>query len=123
MQELREFLPIIRRLAEDDGMSSDEQDVNDEYRFHSTRPFWRHSSITNWLHGIDSLGATALKRNVQREDIRQQSPKVDVLSPVVRGLPVNFYDWGYLSDLDRSSYLDLDPQPAIPLEFTALGPR
>jgi len=39
-------------------------------------------------------------------------------SRVVKGLPVNFYDWNYLSSLDRSQYLDLNPKPALPLTLS-----
>lgn len=79
MQELRGFLPVLRRLAEDDGMSSDERDIDDRC-FYSNRPIWRHPTITDWLHSIDSLGTTTPNRDFQHGDRRRQSSKVDVES-------------------------------------------
>lgn len=123
MQELQDFLPVIRRLAEDDGMSSDERGADDDHCFYSARPFWRHPSVTDWLHDIDSLGSRARNRSFQREGGRRRSSRVDGESRVVRGLPVNFYDWGYLSTLDRPRYLDLNPKPAISLGLNNLPSR
>lgn len=117
VQDLRGFLPVIRRLAEEDGMSSDEWDEGGDRRLHSTRPFWRHPAVTDWLHSIDSVGSTTVHSPARYEVKRQLSSKVDIESRVVKGLPVNFYDWNYLAGLDRSQYLDLDPKPAIALEL------
>ena len=114
LQGLREFLPVIRRLAEEDGMSSDERDGGE---LHSTRPFWRHSSVTNWLHSLDSIGSETVHNSVRCEVRRRSSSKVDMESHVVKGLPANFYDWNYLNSLDRSQYLDLDPGPVMALEL------
>ena len=102
-------------------MSSDEQDIDDDRNLHSSRPFWRHPSITDWLHGIDSIGASreASGDTTQNGYKRQPSSKVDGESRVVKGLPINFYDWGYLDGLDRPQYLNLDPKPALSLEFSA----
>lgn len=119
VQELREFLPVIRHLVEEDGMSSDERDGDDARYFHSRQPFWRHACVTEWLRGIDSVSVQTSNNFVQQEDRRQQSSKVDTESRVVKGLPVNFYDWNYLSGLDRSQYLALDPKPALALTFSA----
>lgn len=118
VQGLREFLPVIRHLVEEDGMSSDERDVDDARYLHSSRPFWRHACVTEWLHGLDSVGAAQVSDSVvQHEGRRRRSSKVDMESRVVGGLPVNFYDWNYLSGLDRSQYLALDPKPVLPLTF------
>lgn len=118
-QDLREFLPIIRRLAEEDGMSSDERDVDDDRCLHSTRPFWRNSSITDWLESLDSIGSRSVNTVVRYQVLRRRSSKVDVGSQVVKGLPINFYDVNYLNTLDRSQYLDLDPKPAVSLGFNS----
>lgn len=99
-------------------MSSDERDTDDARYLHSRRPFWRHTCVTDWLRGLDSVGAQVSNSVVRRDDMRRQSSKVDLESRVVKGLPVNFYDWSYLSSLDRSRYLDLDPKPALPLIFS-----
>lgn len=96
-------------------MSSDEWDTGNDQCFRSIRPFWRNSSITDWLHSIDSIGARTLNHSLQHEGVRRKSSAIDVESRVVKGLPINFYDQSYLSGLDRSQYLDLDPKPAIPL--------
>lgn len=117
VQRLRKFLPIIRRLVEEDGMSSDEMDTSDDCNFQCTRPFWRHSSITNWLHGIDSIGAENMKYSFQHEYMRRPSSTVDMESRVVKGLPINFYDQDYLNGLDRSNYLGLDARPAVSLDL------
>lgn len=98
-------------------MSSDELDAGDDRSLHSTRPFWRNSSITDWLQNIDSIGRGLGNATVRYEIKRRRSSKVDTGPRVVNGLPVNFYDVGYLDTLDRSQYLDLNPKPAVPLEF------
>jgi hypothetical protein len=118
VQDLREFLPVIRTLAEEDGMSSDERDEGNDRCLHSTRPFWRHSTVTGWLHSLDSIGSVAVHNPARYEVKRQPSTKVDMESRVVRGLPVNFYDWSFLDNLDGSQYSDLDPKPAIALELS-----
>ena len=118
VQDLREFLPVIRTLAEEDGMSSDERDEEDDRSLHSTRPFWRHSAVTDWLHSLDSIGSVAVHNPTRYQVRRQSSSKVDTESRVVRRLPVNFYDWSFLDNLDGSQYSDLDPKPAIVLELS-----
>ena len=119
VHELRGFLPVIRHLVEEDGMSSDEQDADDILDLHSSRPFWRHSFITDWLHSIDSIGASHETPNAAQNGYRRRrSSKVDRESQVVKGLPINFYDWEYLSSLEKSQYSDLDPKPALSLEFS-----
>lgn len=123
MQDLRGFLPVIRRLAEEDGMSSDERDGDEEGCLHSTRPFWRHPSVTVWLHNLDLIGSVAVHSTAHHGVKRQSSSKVDTESRVVKGLPVNFYDWDYIESLDRSQYLGLDPKPAITLELNDLLQR
>ena len=102
-------------------MSSDEQDIDDVRGLHSSRPFWRHPSITDWLHAIDTIGANreARSNTTQSGYKRRRSLKVDGESRVVKGLPINFYDRNYLDSLDRPRYLNLDPKPALPLEFSA----
>ena len=117
VQDLRGFLSVIRLLAEEDGMSSDERDEGEGRCLRSTRPFWRHSSITDWLHGLDSIGSESGHNTTRYEVRRRSSSEVDVESRVVKGLPVNFYDWDYLNSLDRSQYSTLDPKPAIALEL------
>ena len=119
VQDLRQFLPIIRHLSEEDGMSSDERDAGDDRCLHSTRPFWRNSSITEWLHTIDSIGRASVNPTVRYEVKRRRSSEVDMESRVVKGLPVNFYDACYLSALDESQYLDLGPKPAVSLGFNS----
>ena len=119
VQGLREFLPVVRHLVEEDGMSSDEWDADDARYLHSSRPFWRHACVTDWLHSLDSVGDQVSNRVVQHEDRRRRSSKVDMASRVVKGLPVNFYDWNYLGGLDRSQYLDLDPKPTLALTLSA----
>ena len=121
VQELRGFLPVIRHLSEEDGMSSDEQDTEDVRGLHSSRPFWRHPSITDWLHDIDRIGASreTSSSSTQNGYRRRRSLRVDMESRVVKGLPINFYDWGYLDGLDRPRHLDLDPKPALSLELDA----
>lgn len=99
-------------------MSSDERDVGEDRSFNSIRPFWRHPLITDWLQNIDSIGNGSANTTTQYQVKRQKSSKVDGESRVVRGLPVNFYDVGYLNTLDKSQYLDLDPKPAVSLEFS-----
>ena len=120
VQELRRFLPVIRRLADEDGMSSDEQDDDDVGNLRSSRPFWRHSSVTDLLHNIDSIGANheTSGNATQHRTRRRRSSKVDEESRVVRGLPINFYDWSYLGRLDRSRHLEIDPKPALSLELS-----
>ena len=120
VHELRGFLPVIRNLVEEDGMSSDEQDMNDVRELHSSRPFWRHPSIADWLQSIDSIGTNheITSNTTDNGYKRRQSSKVDVESRVVKGLLVNFYDWDYLGSLDQQQYLDIDPRPALPLEFS-----
>lgn len=99
-------------------MSSDERDADDDESFQSARPHWRHPSITDWLHEIDSIGAKSMNYpNSQRQEIRRQSSAVDLESRVVKELPINFYDEGYINGLDRSQYLNLSPKPAVSLEF------
>lgn len=99
-------------------MSSDERDTDDARYLHSSRPFWRHDSVTEWLHSLDSVGARISNGVVQHEERRRRSSKIDTESRVVKGLPVNFYDWSYLCGLDRSQYLDLDLKPAFPLTLS-----
>ena len=120
VQELRGFLPVIRRLAEEDGMSSDEQDEDNVGDLRSTRPLWRHSSVTVFLHSIDSIGANreTTHNSIQNGCRRRQSSKVDEESRVVKGLPINFYDWSYLGCLDRSRHLEIDPKPPLSLELS-----
>ena len=115
VQDLREFLPAIRILVEEDGMSSDERDGRDDRCLQSTRPFWRHPAVTDWLRDIDSIGFVTAHGPARYGARRQSSLKVDAESQVVRGLPVNFYDWSYLDSLDESQYSDLCPKPAIGL--------
>lgn len=98
-------------------MSSDERDVGDDRCLHSTRPFWRNSSITDWLHDLDLIGKRLVDTATLYEVKRRRSSKVDMGSRVVKGLPINFYDVSYLNTLDKYQYLDLDPKPAVPLEF------
>jgi hypothetical protein len=119
VQDLREFFPIIRHLAEEDGMSSDERDAGDDRCLYSTRPFWRNSSITDWLQNIDSIGSGSINTTARYEVKRQRSSKVDTESRVVKGLPVNFYDASYLSTLDESQHLCLDLKPAVSIEFNS----
>ena len=97
-------------------MSSDERDTDDDQCFHSTRPFWRHPSVTDWLHSIDSVGAKTMNHGFRHRDRRRQSSTLDMESRVVKGLPINFYDRRYLDGLNRSQYSDLDPKPAISLD-------
>ena len=120
VQELRGFLPVIRRLVEEDGMSSDEQDAGDIQDVFCSRPFWRHPSITDFLHSIDSIGKSRrIPTSAARNGYRQRrSSGVDMESRIVKGLPVNFYDWSYLNSLDQAGYLDLDPKLAISLELS-----
>ena len=120
VQELREFLPVICCLAEEDGMSSDEQDESNVGDLHSSRPFWRHSSVTDFLHSIDSIGASRKisGSTTQNGCSRRRSSKVDEESRVVKGLPINFYDWSYLGRLDRSRHLEIDPKPSLSLELS-----
>ena len=118
VQDLREFLPFIRHLVEEDGMSSDERDEGDGRCFLSTRPFWRHSSVTDWLHSLDSIGSAVVHNTARYEVRRRSSSKVDTGSRAVKGLPVNFYDRNYLENLDGPQYLDLDPKPAIALKLS-----
>ena len=101
-------------------MSSDEHDANDVRELHSSRPFWRHSSITDWLQRIDNIGANneITSDTTQSGYERRRSPKVDKESRVVKGLPVNFYDLTYLDGLDELQYLDLDPKPVLSVEFS-----
>ena len=120
VHELRGFLPVIRNLVEEDGMSSDEHDIDDVRELHSSRPFWRHPSIADWLQCIDSIGANheIVSNATDNGYKRRRSSKVDMESRVVKGLPVNFYDWGYLSGLDKQQYSDVSPKPAFSLEFS-----
>ena len=101
-------------------MSSDEQGADDVRDLRSSRPFWRHPSITEWLHNIDSVGANLeTPRNAAQNGYRRRkSSEVDKESRVVKGLPLNFYDWSYLNNLERPQYLALDPKPVLSLEFS-----
>ena len=118
VQDLREFLPIIRHLAEEDGMSSDERDTSDDRSLRRVRPFWRNPSITDWLQNIDSIGRGSVNITTRHEVKRRRSSKIDTELRVVKGLPINFYDTDYLNTLDKYQYMDLDPKPAASLEFT-----
>ena len=101
-------------------MSSDEQDDNNVGDLHSSRPFWRHSSVTDLLHSIDSIGTNreTSGNTPQNGYKRRRSMKVDEESRVVRGLPINFYDWSYLGRLDRSRHMEIDPKPPLSLKFS-----
>lgn len=114
---LKKFLPIIQRLAEEDGMSSDERDAGNDRRLYSTPPFWRDSSITDWLHSIDSIGSRSANSTKRVQVERLRTSEVDMGSQVVKGLPVNFYSKCYLDTLDEFQYLDLDPKSAASLEL------
>lgn len=44
--------------------------------------------------------------------------EVDKELQVVKGLPLNFYDWSYLNSLERPQYLALNQTPVLSLEFS-----
>ena len=101
-------------------MSSDEQGDDDGGDLHSSRPFWRHSSVTDLLHSIDQIGANreTSSGTAQNGYKRRRSSKVDEESRVVKGLPTNFYDWNYLCRIDRSRHLEIDPKPPLDIELS-----
>lgn len=108
---------MVRHLAEEDGMSSDERDGEDDHCFYSSRPHWRSEHVTRWLHDLDYIHSQAYRGDFQRTSYRRPSAKVNMGGKAVKGLPFNFYDWEYLESLDRSQYEDLDVQPSTSLEF------
>lgn len=102
----RTFVPIVRRLVEDDGMSCDEKDTNGHVC--SIPPPWRSVSATRWLRSLDRSPPYP-HESTSIEGIKERVTG----SRVPRSLPVNFYDPAYLHSLDRVQYVDLDPQPAV----------
>lgn len=104
------FVPIVRKLVEEDSMSCDERDA-DGY-ICATPPSWRSVSATRWLRSLDRsppFPHDSVSRKASVEEIKER------VGPwhVPRSLPVNFYNLIYLHSLDRVQYADLDPQPAV----------
>lgn len=107
------FIPIVRKLVEDDGMSCDEEDTDGHV--HAVPPTWRSVSATRWLRSLDKSPLhphPSVSTEVSIKGIREPEG-----SRVPRSLPVNFYNPVYLHSLDGVQYANLDPQPAINIEF------
>jgi hypothetical protein len=109
LKDAHRFVPIVRKLVEDDGMSCDEEDADGH--IHAIPPTWRSVSATRWLRSLD-------KSPLYPHGSASEKVSAEVVgSRVPRSLPANFYDSVYLHSLDGVQYADLDPQPAVDIEF------
>ena len=97
-------------------MSLDERDPENDRYFSSVRPHWRNEQVTRWLHDLDQIHSQKFADS-KITNYRRPSEKVDMDRNVVRGLPLNFYNWNYLDSLERSQYESLDILPSVSLEF------
>ena len=107
------FVPIVRKLVEDDGMSCDEKDTDG--RIYTVPPFWRSVSATTWLRNLDKSPPHPQDSAMRKMPIEGIKELVGLRVP--RSLPVNFYNPTYLHSLDGAQYIDLDPQPPVDVEF------
>lgn len=108
------LVPIVRKLVEEDGMSCGEEDADGHV--HAVSPSWRSTSATRWLRSLDKSPLhphDSVHREVPVEGILREPAG----SHVPRSLPVNFYDPAYLRSLDGVQFVDLDPRPAVDIEF------
>lgn len=107
------FVPVVRRLVEDDGMSCDEKDP-DGY-IYANPPSWRSVSATRWLRSLDKQPRHPYDSAVRKAPIEGTKETVGLRVP--RSLPINFYNPMYLQNLDGVQLTALDPQPAVDIEF------
>ena len=108
------FMPIVRKLVEDDGMSCDEQDMDGHV--YAVSPTWRSASATKWLRNLDNAPRPLCPHRVSGE-APTEGRRGSIGSHVPRSLPANFYNHVYLHNLDEGQYAHLNPQPAIDIEF------
>ena len=106
------FMPIVRKLIDDDGMSCDEQDTDGHV--YAVSPTWRSVSATKWLRKLSD--GPQYSHRISKEATTEGIGRA-IRSRVPRSLPVNFYDNAYLRDLDEVQYAQLNPQPAIDIEL------
>lgn len=107
------FVPIVRKLVEDDGMSCDEEDTDGHA--HPVPSTWRSVSATRWLQSLDGPSIrshSSTFRKAHADVVREPTE-----SRVPRSLPVNFYNPTYLRTLDGVQYADLDPRSAVDIGF------
>ena len=107
------FVPIVRKLVEDGGMSCDEEDTDGHV--HAVPPTWRSVCATKWLQSLDGPSLRPhgpASRKTHADVIREPAE-----SRVPRSLPANFYNPAYLRTLDGAQYADLDPQSVVDIGF------
>ena len=109
-----------------EGTSSDERDsdlvrVPPRYLIHKLE--WRSAELTRFLRTLDLLHiSTRFTEKGQPTPgnwprYRVQSSIVDNISPVVKGLPLNFYDSEWLLDLDPEHRAQLEHKPPLELKM------
>ena len=109
-----------------EGTSSDERDsdlvrVPPRYLIHKLE--WRSAELTRFLRTLDLLHiSTRFTEKGQPTPgnwprYRVHSSIVDNISPVVKGLPLNFYDSEWLLDLDPEHRAQLGDKPPLELKM------
>lgn len=127
MEKFKNYVDI---LAENDGMSGDENDrrlgpfSSSPKEYSIIRPVWRSKEVTNWLRVMDlvhldrrfAADGRATRGNWVR--CRVPSDEVDLTATPVPGLPGNFYDAGWLNSLTDKGRSRLMMQPNVDLTHT-----
>lgn len=126
MAKFKKYIDILDRGG---GMSEDEPDwrststkVPNEYFV--IRPVWRSEAVTDWLRVMDHVyyarrftpdGRVTRGRWMRN---RKPSSKVDLTATPIKGLPINFYDKGWLKSLPSKKWRSLKMKEAINLTHT-----
>lgn len=115
--ELHRHAWILDRLG-CAGMSSDESSVERGVKIYRVKKkYWRAPELLPFLHSIDRVtaqGKNATTTKGSQRYLRLPGEGESSEGPIVRGLPVNFYDASWLAKLQASykpafEHLEIDP--------------
>lgn len=128
--ELELFMPLIEKLAQEDGFSDDECDHHrrnihrgDNRQYIRIRPIWRAPEISDWLAVIDRVyislrfnpDGSATRGNWVRLRL-ESTGLVDKNAQPVIGLPENFYDPIWLQKLTPKQQRKLKMKAIVDLK-------
>lgn len=128
-KDMERFKKYVDILDHGGGMSEDEPDWRSAVGkvpggYFVVRPVWRAQEVTNWLRVIDSVYLarrfTPDGRVTRGSWIRNRKPssKVDHTAAPIKGLPINFYDKGWLGSLSPGEKRSLKVGAAVDLSHT-----
>ena len=123
---LGKFTQLIREL-ETNGMSDDEKDTRDLLRvppkYLIRKLEWRSAELTQFLRNLDLLHLST--RFTEKGDptpgnwprYRVEGRLIDDHSPVIKGLPLNFYDSEWLLSLEPEHREQIGYRPPVELKM------